>query len=395
MTLVKSLPMIALAVLVTACVPRPDKTKDKDAKEKGAEAAADADSRAFSRWIRSHVADYWTFAKLETPAVAPGLVDYLQDMGVIAGDAHLSNFSPLPVRLENGRKVMRYLNNDFDDAGRGPFVLDLARLLVTSKATHVPIETNDVVEAYAKGLNGEEIVVPPTAKYLLGISTETYYERADTELRDFLDKTGFKKKKSNRLQAYGGPITAQLLGPHLPGGMTVLEIVTRTVKRGGSADSKRFWILVRDGSGQRFVFELKQWQESGLKAHSQQEPLAAWIAEVRDVFWPGIDARENSLIEIPGEGVFWLRERRAKIVDPPYSGKTMADIQYVQDLTVYDAFLLGQKHGLQAEGKRLAKRLVDVNERTKFSEALKPFVRAYLTHAQALSSANPAEDDED
>jgi hypothetical protein len=79
------------------------------------------------------------------------LKSYLSFKGTIAGDSHMGNFT----------------NVDFDDAGRGPLVLDLVPYLVAVKAItgkKRPVETS-----YFAGLASKELDPPKELRSLLAI----------------------------------------------------------------------------------------------------------------------------------------------------------------------------------------------------------------------------------
>ena len=88
-------------------------------------------SKNLSQLIRSNTPHYWSYMKHR--ADLSGLKHYLPFDGMLAGDPHTGNFSVFPLKPVGGSRQMRFVNVDFDDAGRGPFVLDVVRYLVAGE----------------------------------------------------------------------------------------------------------------------------------------------------------------------------------------------------------------------------------------------------------------------
>ncbi len=89
-------------------------------------------SKNLSQLIRSNTPHYWTYMKHR--ADLSSLKQYLPFEGIVGGDPHMGNFTVLPLKQVGGSRQMRYVDIDFDDAGRGPFVLDIIRYLIASKS---------------------------------------------------------------------------------------------------------------------------------------------------------------------------------------------------------------------------------------------------------------------
>src|SRR5260370_42183965 len=121
-----------------------------------------ADSKDLSQLVRSNTVHYWTTMKNDVDL--SGLKPYLGYEGMLAGDPHAGNFAVLPLRAIDGSRKMRYVNVDFDDAGRGPFVLDFIRFVIASKATDKEVKRRPQAEAYIKGLEGKALDPPKTAR---------------------------------------------------------------------------------------------------------------------------------------------------------------------------------------------------------------------------------------
>ena len=61
-----------------------------------------------------------------------------------------------------------------------------------------------------------------------------------------------------------------------------------------------------------------------------------------------LDGSAYDLIDLPGAGLFWIREKRVSLIDLPDSSKKSSDIAFLDDIASYDANVLGLAHGRQA-----------------------------------------------
>ncbi len=130
------------------------------------------ESKDLSQLVRSNTVHYWTAMRGQVNLA--GLKRYLDFQGMLAGDPHAGNFGVLPLRSGDGVRKMRYVNIDFDDAGRGPFVLDFIRFVIASKATDKEVKRRPQEKAYLKGLAGEEIDPPKKVRELLHMPVSEY-----------------------------------------------------------------------------------------------------------------------------------------------------------------------------------------------------------------------------
>ena len=129
-------------------------------------------SRNLSQLIRSNAPQYWRYMKNQ--AELHDLRHYLTFGGMIAGDPHMGNFGVLPLRTVGGARQMKFVNIDFDDAGRGPFVLDFIRCVISSKAASGTVKKRCLEEAYLKGLTSKEVAPPKKVKDLLEMNVSDY-----------------------------------------------------------------------------------------------------------------------------------------------------------------------------------------------------------------------------
>ena len=357
---------LLLIFLVAACQPRPPEKVRGQGEDKGPHS-----SDTLSKWVRSNAAHFWSEMR-----TGSGLEPYLQFQGVIAGDPHLANFGWAAVSLANGERALRYLNVDFDDAGRGPFVLDFLRLVTTTRATQRKVATTLMVDAYIRGLAGDEMPMPPE---LTEWDLPRYEAKALKEIGQHTKGDRLVKGEA-AVERYDGPIKLDEVASLLPEAK-LLDLARRLVDEGGSRGGLRLWVLGK-ASGQPRLYELKEFRAPAVASYASQPERSAWLAEIQAAFWPGIDPRGYTLNEIQGKA-YWIREKRPPVIDIPYANDKKAAVALVRHLAEYDAYLLGRAHGRQSP--ELAHLLDDPDEHQAFAGAIHAAAIQYLRKAEGLA----------
>src|SRR5215472_3724008 len=199
-----------------------------------------ADSKNLSQLIRSNTVHYWTAMKHQVDLA--GLKPYLGYEGMLAGDPHAGNFAVLPLRARDGSRKMRYVDVDFDDCGRGPFVLDFIRFVIASKANHKEVKRRDLEKGYHQGLAGREIDPPKAVRALLAMAVSEYDGLAMKYLRKRSTDKGFIFQ-AGEIEPYDARIPVTNI-ERLFQGDKVSDLGIRPEARGGSAGELRIWIIV-------------------------------------------------------------------------------------------------------------------------------------------------------
>lgn len=335
-----------------------------------------ADSRNLSQLIRSNTPHYWNYCRRHRTELR-GLAPYLRFEGTLAGDPHMGNFSVLPVKVLGGAREMRFVDVDFDDAGRGPFALDFMRYVIACKSVTSAIKRRDLQDAYLKGLALKEIAPPKQVRELLRMSVVEYDRRAEDYVTKHTTSKGFRVKVGE-IEAYDASIPRSTIAKLFPG-ESVVDVATRPRERGGSADQLRIWVLTEDRAARRRIVELKQYAKPALAYHRPQPPVKKWLAEVRLAFWPGLDGSAYDLIDIPGAGRFWSREKHLALIDVPYSSDKTRKLDFAIELARYDANQLGLAHGRQS--RTAAYRAIIAKDPDAFHDAMEPIEKAYMASA--------------
>ena len=336
-----------------------------------------ASEQTLSQFIRSNAVHYWSYVK---NSLGPNkLENYLKYDGIVTGDPHPGNFSVALVKTAAGRRDMQFVNIDLDDAGRGPLVLDFVRLVIAIESIGKPIKKRDLEEAYVNGLNKRRMAPPEDVRKLLAMSVSDYEKLVDKYVDDKTTQQGFKFKPG-KIEPYTNTkisrATISQLFPH----DRVVDLALRPGERGGSASALRIWVLVEDRSKRRRIIELKQYQSPGIASYQRQPPIEQWIAEVNAAIRPGLDPSTYDLIQVPGAGPFWIREKKAPLIDIPYSSDDEKKVTFLRELSLYDANFLGLIHGRQSQG--VDYRNAIQADRETFHQATEELVKTYLKLAK-------------
>ncbi len=332
-------------------------------------------SKNLSQLIRSNTPHYWTYMKHR--ADLSSLKQYLPFEGIVGGDPHMGNFTVLPLKQVGGSRQMRYVDIDFDDAGRGPFVLDIIRYLIASKSIGGQIKKRPLEISYLAGIAGKELDPPKEVRSLLAMPVSDYDDMVTRYVEKNSSKQGFVFRKG-KIERYNAKIARSTI-ERLFTAAKVIDLAIRPEERGGSVDQLRIWVLVEHQKSRRIV-ELKQYSKPAIANYQAQPPVHEWLNEIRRTFWPGLDGSAYDLIDLPGAGLFWIREKHVSLIDLPYSSKKNSDIAFLDDIASYDANVLGLAHGRQAEATHY--RAVVEKDADAFHNATEPVAKAYLELAR-------------
>lgn len=341
--------------------------------------------KSVSQLIRSNPLHYW--GAMKTAPYQRLLGDFKKYEGIVTGDPHFGNFSVIPLIDNQGHENLQFSDIDFDDAGKASFAFDFVRLVTTCKAIEWDLKSEDkfanvrdMVQAYIDGLNGRTLPTPPIIQAEIDKGIDRYHDKLDKLVGGKLDKHDSNKlalvdgeiiSLSKRLEDTKNQIPA--LFPH----MRVLDVVRVLKDRGGSAGAIRLWVLLKDENNRKRLFELKQWEETGLTAYEQQKPLLQWVRDLYPVFWPGQSDESYKIVQLDGT-YYWKREKKKTLLDVPYKVDKDSDLDYLQNLAPFVANTLGQIHGRQASATAYKNLLNDPRQKELFRDAVKSAYKQYL-----------------
>jgi hypothetical protein len=233
-------------------------------------------SKNLSQLIRSNTPHYWTYMKHR--ADLSSLKQYLPFEGIVGGDPHMGNFTVLPLKQVGGSRQMRYVDIDFDDAGRGPFVLDIIRYLIASKSIGGQIKKRPLEISYLAGIAGKELDPPKEVRSLLAMPVSDYDDMVTRYVEKNSSNHGFVFRKG-KIERYNAKIARSTI-ERLFTAAKVIDLAIRPEERGGSVDQLRIWVLVEHQKSRRIV-ELKQYSKPAIANYQAQPPVHEWLNEIR------------------------------------------------------------------------------------------------------------------
>lgn len=328
------------------------------------------ESKNISQFIRSNAPHYWSYMKNKVNAA--DLKSFTKYEGFVAGDPHMGNFAPIPLRSKDGTRRMRFVNIDFDDAGVGPFAVDFARYVITVEATFSKVKKKDLEEAYIKGLRGQKVLAPKEVQKFLDMPLKEYDKLSAAYVRKHSNAKGFILEEG-KVEADNRQIPRSAIANLFPN-MKLIDIAIRPRERGGS-EGVRVWTLVEEANGERHIIELKPLETSGLSEYKEQPPLTEWLKDVYETFWPGLQTSDYDIVEIKGVGQFWKRPKKYSLIDD-----LKDKFETANELAIYDANLLGLAHSQQQQS---AAYLNAIEYDPKgFHKAIENMVDDYLSFAK-------------
>ncbi len=279
---------------------------------------------------------------------------WLNFEGLVLGDAHPGNFSIIAgQRGEGGALEFHFIPYDFDDAGQGPLILDFLRLF--SAAQLLGVSAESLLESYLQGLGAYEFALPASVVTLLQTSLQELETLEKRELERFV-----RGERFDRSRRALEPLSLELyqeLASYVPGEILDSGIFHRS--HGGSRGMRRYWLLVRDNDKIKFI-EFKEMAPPALGLLQPQPPHPERLDKILEAYlkpWPlkpaaahqdGLEAFTlplHQVVEIQGQS-FWQRQRG---VDLLKEGVDFRDRQQARWVSLTGAYLLGLRHGQQAE----------------------------------------------
>lgn len=349
-------------------------------------------SQTRSQHVRDNARDYWNYARVNGESFFGDLMGY---RGLVVGDTHAGNFIVSPLAGQ-----MRFFIADIKDAGHAPYVLDLARLVLSTqsvfkKGTVKTKETSEILlEAYLEGLMGGTAYVRPKSLDRLFQTSLPEYGRMQKDYVDAQTTGDFFRMKSGKVEpirlAVENPARFQLLKNDIEAavagsfpGAKILDLAARPRERGGSKDLIRYWALVRYQS-EKMILEFKEIGEPATALFGSQQDTVARYQEIMSTFWQVADTSYR-VVEISGAH-FWMRPKKTDVFRVPYKQKKDKEVDLLLDIAEYDAYYLGTLHGRQANSQAYAKAVME--KKAWLVGALKQFSKTYIKHLkQAIQTA--------
>lgn len=301
------------------------------------------------RLMRANVAHSWIWGQLYPEKNWQKL---LEIKGVVAGDTHLGNFTPM---FLDGKTTVRY--SDFDDSGVGPVIGDVMRFLAATKLVDKDIKYKDMLSAHLEGVKSPSKFWP----YKIPAFLENFFKISEKDAmaieKKYLDglvKRDLFIEGEKGLRKISDPKQKQRISKSvekLVPGEKVFDVVFREILTGGSSDVKRYWVLVGNKVGRRRILEFKQIMESALGSIEEQPEHLDRYKLVMPVFWEKtFDAKNPTVVSLDdSDDQYQVRVRNGfSDLFKGFYDSRMENAQNREEVVLYAIYLLGQAHGRQS-----------------------------------------------
>lgn len=237
-----------------------------------------------SQVMRSNAKHFWHWIMDRLDAQGDPTHLFSHD-GTVFGDAHVSNFSVIPIE---GKQ--RFVYFDFDDGGTAPFFADFARFITITKSTKRNIKIKALMDAHIRGLNGILLKTPEKLEKALNTSMAMYFKerREYIEKKHIDDKLIIGRDELSIVDSKEIQTVAKAFEAAMPAGYKVVDVVRFDKPRGGSAQSMRYWVLVKTENPELpyDLFEVKELIKPATAAHQPQDSELSRLALQKNSFWP-------------------------------------------------------------------------------------------------------------
>jgi len=287
-------------------------------------------------FLRSFV-DYFYLVAKTNRSKFKAIDDGWRFSGWCVGDAHPENFGA--VILKDGAST--FTMNDMDDSGPAPVVLDLVRLMVSSRLYDADTRLDRILEAYRTGLKAQNYTIPDAVAALLKKSGE------NGTSPDPDDVVGGKLKRNAQMSEVSRVEKRQmnevLAKANLPlaRNFKIIDLLATKKVGGGSGGLLRYEILINN-DGVLVPLELKEEVQPAI--NSVAAGGASTTAErirstIQFAMGPGASSF-YSVVEFKG---------KAMLVRPRFSGNIGVSLDKQTrkenaDLIRYEAYQLGVIH---------------------------------------------------
>lgn len=299
-----------------------------------------AETRTSLDFLRSY-ADYFYLLINANKSQLTSLEKNWNTAGWCVGDAHPENFGF--VILENSASL--FTVNDMDDSGPCPLVLDLARLMVSSKLAISSIDLNKLVESYVRGLESKARI-PEELEDLYEESQDKGRKVGKSRLDSSEEKLK-RTKESSEVNSKDQLLITHEISKVIPR-LKLIDIMATHKISGGSAGMLRFEVLLEIQGNLRLI-ELKELTDPAIQSvASEAVPSAYERIKKTLLFTQGSSASNWYEVLKIGNKNFLMR--------PRFAGNEGVNLQDQsapenKEIIYYEALRLGNIH---AQSLRMA-----------------------------------------
>ena len=287
-------------------------------------------------FLRSYV-DYYYLLMKKNKVIIPFVNANWNVSAWCAGDAHPENFGVL--LKEDGSSV--FTINDMDDAGPCPAVLELFRLMVSSRLYDKETQSDKLLEAYVLGLQNKDYMAPEVIQDMLKKSQK---KGANAKTNKISNNKFIRENGATNVTAIEGTQIKLALKDYFLGRTVkaeILDIMSNPKTGGGSGGLSRYELLVQD-QGKLIHLQLK-------------ELVSPSLTSVASAIVPAAENRITEALryeQVAGYsswyGIVMLKEKTLTI-SPVFAGNVEVKLDKNQDsenvdLIRYEAYTLGMLH---------------------------------------------------
>ena len=267
----------------------------------------------------------------------PTITKNSQVQGWCVGDAHAENFGIL---LQQDRKPL-FTMNDMDDSGPCPVVLDLFRLMVSSRLYDSNTKLDKLLDAYLIGLQNKKYEMPPTIQDLLKKSFDKGITPSDKKI------SGNNIIRDDQMHEVSNDDKNQIIKVLksayvniLPTGTQIVDIVSTSKIGGGSGGLLRYEVLLNTGNTLLHL-ELKEEVRPSIYPVAVKAPETTLRIQKTIQFIQGSGASKfYTVVQISGKNMM-IRPRFSGNLGISLDKETASDNK---EIIRYEAYTLGRIH---------------------------------------------------
>ncbi len=310
-------------------------------------------SEKLTKLTRSNAPQAWAWFKNFVSQFIPENILHFE--GMIEGDPHNSNYGPILVN-----EKVKWRSLDYDDAGKGPYILDFAKFLISVKSVNSKdkVKTSDLWVQYQRGIAGKDFKSP--SKRIAEI-----LKMSAGEFRDLEVAKASKFSNGNKLINDGKRSTLisdknifdtvwEVFTRYLTEGLQVLDIGGREKEGGGSGavngegGALRFIALVKGKDGRNTLYELKQDSDSAIANYQPQSTTLQEVLNFHVIRDGSNDPNFQAVnVDINGDKRFVLRPKPLYFYDFANKANTTKQQDEFEALSLYNAWYKGYVVSLQ------------------------------------------------
>jgi uncharacterized protein (DUF2252 family) len=277
--------------------------------------------------------------------------------GWCVGDAHPENFG---VVLLHGSQPL-FTMNDMDDSGPCPVVLDILRLMVSSRLYDANTTLDKMLDAYTQGLRHKRYDMPSAVQDLIRKAKKQGTVPNPKKVnKNKLVRDDQAAEVNSSLRAQIERTVMSVVSPYLAKDTKIIDMLATSKVGGGSGGLQRYEVLIQNG-GSLLHLELKEQREPAIYPVETNKPGTAQRIATTLRMDQGPTASVFYQVVQIGSTSMLLRPRFAGNVGVSLDKGSASDNK---DIIRYEAYTLGMIHSRSLSSPEAwEKMLADISEK--------------------------------